>query len=889
MRRDIRIHAARDGSVDEHRALLRHLLGLLLSHRTPQQVGAAERVARQHLRDLHDLLLVQDDPVGRLQGRFQARMQIVDLLAGLVVLALDEVIDHARLQRSGPEQRHQGHDVLEAVRPQAPDQILHTARFQLEDRRRAARLQQLIGLLIDHRQLVDVERRLAAARTDAVDDDDRPVDDRQRPQAEEVEFDQARGFDVVLVELRDQIAAVLVAEQRSEIGQHRRRDDHTAGMHAGIACQTLERAREVDHVLDLVLGVVELAQLRLLGERIVERDSQLEGNQLRDAVDEAVGHTEHAADVTHDRLRGHRAVGDDLRYPLAAVFRGHVVDDSIPAIHAEVHVEVRHGHALGIEEALEQQVVADRIEVGDAQAVGHERARTGAAAGPYRHAVLARPADKVGDDQEVPGEAHLTDDIQLAAQPGAVFVEARLCKEPRHALRETARRCVAQKIFSRRISGHRILRQPRLTELQHQRAARGDLESVAQRLGHIREQLGHLRWRAQILLPGVAARPSGIGKQGAVVNTHARLMRLEVFRFEKPYVVGRDDRNATPRCQRHCGSDIPLFLRPPDTLQFDVEAVGKQLQPKIEGTFSFSFARIGQAAANVAFSGARQSDQAVEILPGQPAAIDRGLATLLAFLVGTADQARHVPITGLRLAQQADFGGLLALAGLVNQQIDAHDGLDAVRQRLAVELHHREQIALIRHRDRRHAAASDRAHQFGHADDAVDQRVFGMKTKMDEALRHVPFREDFKGALFTTGPQYSRILVVLPQKHSLIAPSGRPHRTEGPAVQRRRRLAAQGLQMCGGAIALVGGQLEARVTEVQAFHHRVPERLGENRGRADGRDARVSLNDRLRGTAEPQVVQVRQAVAIDLHMRRAYGKTHERATHCEERRAENIQ
>jgi hypothetical protein len=56
---------------------LRHLLGLLLAHRAAQQVGAAERVAGQHLRDLHHLLLVQDDAVGRLQHRLEARVRVV--------------------------------------------------------------------------------------------------------------------------------------------------------------------------------------------------------------------------------------------------------------------------------------------------------------------------------------------------------------------------------------------------------------------------------------------------------------------------------------------------------------------------------------------------------------------------------------------------------------------------------------------------------------------------------------------------------------------------------------------------------------------------------------------------------------------------------------------
>ncbi len=126
------VHTARAGAVDENTALLGHLLGLLLAHRTTQQVGAAQRVAGKHLRDLHHLFLVQDDAVGRLEYRFEDGVQVIDL-AARTQLALDEIVHHARLQRAGTEQGHQRHHVLEAVRLQAADQVLHAARFELEN------------------------------------------------------------------------------------------------------------------------------------------------------------------------------------------------------------------------------------------------------------------------------------------------------------------------------------------------------------------------------------------------------------------------------------------------------------------------------------------------------------------------------------------------------------------------------------------------------------------------------------------------------------------------------------------------------------------------------------------------------------------------------------
>ena len=120
-------HAPGRCTLQEDRALLCHLLGLLLAHRATQQVCTAQRVAREHLGDLHDLLLVQDDAVGGLENRLQVRVQVVDVRLVGVVLAGQEVVDHARLQRARAEQRNQGDEVVELVRLHALDEVAHAA------------------------------------------------------------------------------------------------------------------------------------------------------------------------------------------------------------------------------------------------------------------------------------------------------------------------------------------------------------------------------------------------------------------------------------------------------------------------------------------------------------------------------------------------------------------------------------------------------------------------------------------------------------------------------------------------------------------------------------------------------------------------------------------
>ena len=50
-----------------------------------------------------------------------------------------------------------------------------------------------------------------------------------------------------------------------------------------------------------------------------------------------------------DRTAGsHRTEGDDLRHMIRAVLARHVVDHLLPALIAEVDIQIGHGHALGV-------------------------------------------------------------------------------------------------------------------------------------------------------------------------------------------------------------------------------------------------------------------------------------------------------------------------------------------------------------------------------------------------------------------------------------------------------------------------------------------------------------------------------------------------------------
>jgi len=106
----------------------------------------------------------------------------------------------------------------------------------------------------------------------------------------------------------------------------------------------------------------------------------------------------------------------DLADPFPAVFVDYVVDYLFAAVLAEVHVDIRHGDTFRVEETLEQQVVGEGVQIGDADGVGHQRTGGRAPARSNRDTLVFGPVDEVGHDQEVGREFHLPNTLQFYVQ-----------------------------------------------------------------------------------------------------------------------------------------------------------------------------------------------------------------------------------------------------------------------------------------------------------------------------------------------------------------------------------------------------------------------------------------------------------------------------------------
>ncbi len=361
---------------------------LLLAHGPAQQVGAAQGVPGQLLGDGHDLLLVDDQVVGLAQDRLERLLQLgvdgLDLLPA--VLAVGVVDVGVGRHRARPVQGQHGRDVAERRGRHQLEQAAHRAAVELEHAEGVAAGQQVVGRLVLQRQLGQVD-------LDApVGDDvlDRVREHGEVAQPEEVHLQQAHVLALHEREAGDDGPVVLAAVDGQHVGQRLRRQDHPGGVHAGAAGQALDAARGVQDPLDLGVFLVQGAQLAGLAVPVVGRVEDARQRdllahdrgreQLGDPVADRVRVAQHPAGVLDRRLGLDGAEGEDLADPVVAVLLGDVPDHVAPAAFVEVQVDVRHGDALGVQEPLEDQRVLDRVQVGDAQHVGHHRAGGRAAA-----------------------------------------------------------------------------------------------------------------------------------------------------------------------------------------------------------------------------------------------------------------------------------------------------------------------------------------------------------------------------------------------------------------------------------------------------------------------------------------------------------------------------
>ena len=347
-----------------------------------------------------------------------------------------------------------------------------------------------------------------------------------------------------------------------------------------MARHAFEALADVDDLLDLGVLRHHVLEDRVLGERLVERHVERRRDLLGDPIDIGIRHVERAPHVPHHRLRLHRPEGDDLRDVLAAVLPRDVVDDLAAASLAEVDVDIGQRDALGIQEALEDQVEVERIDVGDAHAPGDQRSGGRASTWSDRDPLLAGVSDEVPDDQEVARVPHLPDHRDLVIETTDVLVDrlaeppgSRQLLKPRQALGEAFARDVLEVLVERESVRHAKRGQMVLPLRDRDVAALGDEHRVPQRLRMVLEDGRHLLGGLEKELIAGVAEALRVVDRLARADAEQDVVRLVVALPQVVHVVGGDEREPEIAGQRNDAAVDDLLLLDALILHLEEEVV----------------------------------------------------------------------------------------------------------------------------------------------------------------------------------------------------------------------------------------------------------------------------------------------------------------------------
>src|SRR5215207_2887171 len=283
-----------------------------------------------------------------------------------------------------------------------------------------------------------------------------------------------------------------------------------------------------------VLGPQHVAQ---------RRPDRLVGDELGELVRVRVGVLVDSSRVPDGRLRAYCPERYDLGDVLvSAVLVRDVAHHLRAPRDREVYVHIRHVDAVRVQKALEEQRIFQGIEVRDLQRVSDDGSGRRSPSWSDRDLPVLRILDKIPDDQEVVGEAHLSYCLQLELKPAEHLPALR---PPTVTPREAAFALLPQVLVGGIALGLRKVGQARLTKLDpYVFDALDDFDRILQRLGMVGEDPGHLIYGLDVELLARELHPVGVVVEFPGPDTKQHIVHPGIVSRCVVRVVGRDEWNA---------------------------------------------------------------------------------------------------------------------------------------------------------------------------------------------------------------------------------------------------------------------------------------------------------------------------------------------------------
>ena len=453
---------------------------LFLSHCFAQLVRLTLGEVCKLLGKKHDLLLIDRDSIG-VPEEFLHRRQVV--LYGLdALLPVHEVRNV--VHRARPVEGVHRNEVLEAFRVQLPQPVHHSRGFELEHADRVAASVEFVGLPVVYRNGLDVYVYSVSFlyKVQAFVNDGEGVQAQEVHLEHSHVFNivavELGGPEFLFLAVFIHCFLVFGEADGDVVHQVSAAYDGGAGVHThlayasfqflgvfehllhqGVSVRVLEYGLEFRHqpvaVLEgdlcihllqshleeflntlLLSGIVrivylydfaylpeaffQLVQLWIEGIFLLHPLAQAVRDHFRETVGFLYAQVTDARHVLYGAFCRHRSEGDHPRDVVKAIVVLHILVGRVEVL--EVHVYIRHADTVRIEESLEQELVFDRVQIGDPEAVGDYGTGCGATARAHHRAHCACRGNIVLNYEEVVREAHSANGLELEIDALALLV-----------------------------------------------------------------------------------------------------------------------------------------------------------------------------------------------------------------------------------------------------------------------------------------------------------------------------------------------------------------------------------------------------------------------------------------------------------------------------------
>ena len=418
-----------------------------------------------------------------------------------------------------------------------------------------------------------------------------------------------------------------------------------------------------------------------------------------------------------------------------AVLFPHVVDDLLPPLVAEVHVEVGHGHPLRVQKAFEEQGVFQGIDIGDTHAVGGEAGCAAATAGTHHDVVGLGEVDEIPNDEVVVYEPHVLHHGKLVVEPVPGLL-------PRigHLLGHT----LLAELSEIRPIVHAVrrgeVRQAALAELDLHVAFIGDFHGISKGLLLSGEKAQHLLGGLAVELLRPHAHPILLVHEALGLYAQEHVLSLGILLVGIVDVVGDHSLEAQIIGQLLELGQHHLLLPDAVVLELDIEVLPEHgLEPPGDGV-GLLVPALQQVLGDVSRKAGGQADKALAVFR-QQIVVDAGLV-VEAVDEGLGREAHEVLVADLVLGEEDQVPVIPAQLSVLDKAVPGHiglhaqDGFDPLLLALPVEVDDAVHDPVIRDGHGGLPQALGPGHQGGDTGRPVQQRVLGVYMQMGKGNGH---------------------------------------------------------------------------------------------------------------------------------------------------------